>query len=172
MAPSTSDKPVASSFSMTGVLATLTGASVFFFVWKYGTDNPEFRGSARIILPLTAVILILWGARQIFGDLIPGLRPRTETENEGEEPRIRISWMGLFLMFWGLQLFFMQRNFSNTTMQWFVLGLGVLLEFWGVREVAARMASVAKVQRIERRVALPPSGLAYLVIMIVLFLGS
>jgi uncharacterized protein (DUF58 family) len=167
-----SEKPVASSFSMTGVLALLSGAAVFFFVWKFGRGNHEFRGSARIVLILTAVILILWGSRQIFGDLIPGFKSRSDADSAGSEPRIRISWMGLFLMFWGLQLFFLQRGFSNTAMKLFVVGLGVLLEFWGIREVASRLANAARVQRATRRVALPPSGLAYLVIMIVLFLGS
>src|SRR5688572_24089843 len=115
MARPASDKPVDSSFSMTGVLAMLTGAATFFFVWKFGQANAEFRGSARIMLYMTAVILLLWGARQIFGDLIPGFKPRTDLESEGEELRLRISWMGLFLMFWGLQLFFMQRTFSHAT---------------------------------------------------------
>ena len=171
MVQHSSNKPVASSFSMTGVLAMLAGGGVVFFYLKFHETSSDFEGAPGVILLLTGAILLLWGGKQIFGDLIPGLRSG-QSEEPDDEPALKISWMGIFLMFWGLQMFFMQRNFGSGTVRLFLVMLGVLLEFWGIREVVSRMAATAQIERIERRVALPPSGLAYLVIMIVLFLGS
>ena len=80
--------------------------------------------------------------------------------------------MGIFLMFWALQLFFLMQSFSSGSVRLFLVMLALLLEFWGVREVASKMMAASPAERVQRRVALPTSGLAYLVIMIVLFVGS
>ncbi|MCA9070310.1 MAG: DUF58 domain-containing protein, partial [Planctomycetaceae bacterium] len=166
------DKPVASSFSMTGVLALLCGSGVLFFYWKFARPSAEFSGSARWILPLTGMILLLWGGRQIFGDLIPGLRSRQVEPDPEVEPTLRISWMGIVLMFLGMLMFYLLAKTDSGTVRLFLTILGALLFFWGIREVGRLMMTTTQVQRVERRVALPPSGLAYLVIMIVLFVGS
>ncbi len=171
MSRAPSRKTVESSFSMTGVLAVLCGGGVMFFYWKFAGTAGELTKTARLVLPLTAIILLLWGGHQIFGDLIPGLRSR-QTEQTQSPSKLQISWMGLFLMFWGLNVFFLMRNFQSGTIRLFLLMLGVLFEFWGMREVASKMITTTQTQRVQRRVALPPSGLAYLVIMIVLFIGS
>ncbi len=172
MALRSTGKPVDSSFSMTGVLAMLCGGGVLFFYWKFARPSGELTRAARIILPLTSVILLFWGAEQIFGDLIPGLRFRRRPPKSEEKPPLEISWMGILLMFMGLQLFFLVGNFSGRTVRLFLVMLGVLVEFWGIREVALKMMIASPIERVQRRVALPPSGLAYLVIMIVLFVGS
>ena len=172
MARSSSKKPVESSFSLTGVLAMLCGGGVLFFYWKYARITGELTGTARLVLPLTGLILLCWGGVQIFGDLIPGLRSRSASPDDEQEPKLRISWMGVFLMFWGLIVLLQLRTFSSGTIRLFLGMLGALLVFWGLREAAALMMKTAQTKRVQRRVALPPSGLAYLVIMIVLFVGS
>lgn len=157
---------------MTGVLAMLCGAGVFFFFWKFVRPSRDLIGMGRILLPVTGVVLILWGAHQIFGDRIPGLKSRRTEHDPEDMPLLQISWMGILLMFLGLGMFYLQAQSGSGTVRLFLVLLGLLLEFWGVREVASQMITTAQVERVERRVALPPSGLAYLVIMIVLFVGS
>ena len=157
---------------MTGVLAMLSGAGVFFFFWKFIRPARDLQGISRAILPITGVILLLWGGQQIFGDLIPGFKSRRDDRDPDREPALKISWMGILLMFLGLVMFYLQAKTGGGTTRLFLVLLGLLLLFWGVREVAAQMMTTVQVQRVQRRVALPPSGLAYLVIMIVLFVGS
>ena len=164
-----SDDAEQPQFSWKGLFAFLAGGISLFYYFEFLRPLPWVSPFGRVLYVVTSCLAIGWGAtiqtRALFGKTDDSPRPTDTT-------KMRISWTGVILLLFGIEFLLMARKVPITLARGCLAVMAVSSLFFGVRELSKHLLAGTELTSIRHRFALPRQGAVYVVIMIVLFVGS
>ncbi len=156
-------------FSWKGLFAFLAGGVSLFYYFEFLRPLPWVSPFGRVLYVVTACLAIGWGAtvqtRTIFGGSSAPPRP-----TDSLSPRF--SWTGVILILFGIEFLLMARRVPIALARGCLAVMAVSSLFFGLRELSKHLLAGTELTSVRHRFALPRQGAVYVVIMIVLFVGS
>ncbi|WP_166827808.1 DUF58 domain-containing protein [Thalassoroseus pseudoceratinae] len=164
-----SDEAEQPRFSWKGLFAFLAGGVSLFYYFEFLLPLPWVSPFGRALYVVTACLAIGWGAmtqtKAMFGLASASPRP-TDSLSQ------RFSWAGVILILFGVEFLLMARKVPIALARGCLAVMAVSSLFFGIREISKHLLAGTELTSIRHRFALPRQGAVYVVIMIVLFVGS